>query len=107
MSELKITKERVLTAAEKCEDAKEVLQELFPDVFKGQWKDITEEIEWKIVKDNATSVSKKNMHHLVGFHTDDDLVVYVSAGSMFLLDGKRYKINTDRWNNFCILKKMY
>ena len=33
MTELKIKKERVLAAAEKCPDAKEVLTELFPDVF--------------------------------------------------------------------------
>ena len=34
MAELKVTSERVLSAAEKCADAKKVLQELFPEVFK-------------------------------------------------------------------------
>ena len=38
MSELKITKERVLEAAESCGDAKEVLKKLFPEVFKEKSK---------------------------------------------------------------------
>lgn len=41
--ELKITKERVLSAAGKCGTAKEVLKELFPEVFavKEEWEDVT------------------------------------------------------------------
>jgi hypothetical protein len=35
---LTITKESVLRAAEKCESAREVLKELFPDVFKDEWE---------------------------------------------------------------------
>ena len=38
MSELKITKDRVLAAAEKCPQAKETLKELFPDVFDNSVK---------------------------------------------------------------------
>ena len=34
--ELTITKERVLKAAEQCEDAKEVLETLFPEAFEGK-----------------------------------------------------------------------
>lgn len=34
MKELKITKEKVLKASETCSDAKVVLRELFPEVFK-------------------------------------------------------------------------
>lgn len=33
MDELKITKDRVLEAAEKCSDAKRILKTLFPEVF--------------------------------------------------------------------------
>lgn len=36
MSELKITKKRVQKAAESCSQAKEVLQELFPEAFEGE-----------------------------------------------------------------------
>jgi len=36
--ELKITKEAVLRAAGKCEQAKEVLKELFPDALKEEWQ---------------------------------------------------------------------
>jgi len=44
MSESKVvttTEERVKAAAEKCGDAKAVLKELFPDVFKEYWEDVT------------------------------------------------------------------
>ena len=34
MTELKITSERVLAAAKKCSEAKEVLKELFPEAFE-------------------------------------------------------------------------
>ena len=36
MNELKITKERVLEAAEKCSDAKQILKTLFPEAFVGE-----------------------------------------------------------------------
>lgn len=36
--ELKITKETVLKAASKCPTAKEVLKELFPEVFEDTWE---------------------------------------------------------------------
>jgi hypothetical protein len=39
--ELKITKERVLSAAGKCGTAKEVLKELFPEAFGDEWEDVT------------------------------------------------------------------
>jgi hypothetical protein len=38
--ELKITKERVLAAASKCTDAREVLKELFPEAFEDKWFDL-------------------------------------------------------------------
>lgn len=44
MEELKVTKERVLKASEKCETAREILKELFPDVFQKQevWHEVVE-----------------------------------------------------------------
>jgi hypothetical protein len=39
--ELKVQKERVLKAAEKCSTAKGILQELFPEVFEGETLKIT------------------------------------------------------------------
>lgn len=41
------TKEQVLKASKKCPEAKEVLEDLYPDAFKAEWKDVTEEIVWK------------------------------------------------------------
>ena len=39
MSEkLEIEKDRVLKAAEKCPQAKEILSAIFPDVFEGEWE---------------------------------------------------------------------
>ena len=42
--ELKVTEERVKAAAEKCGTAKEILKELFPEVFREsppEWEDVT------------------------------------------------------------------
>jgi hypothetical protein len=39
MEELKVTKEKVLKASKNCPQAKEVLKELFPEVFEEQFKD--------------------------------------------------------------------
>lgn len=40
-TELKITKERVLKAAEKCSTAKDTLKELFPEAFEAEPFDFT------------------------------------------------------------------
>jgi hypothetical protein len=37
MTELKITKERILEAASKCSTAKETLKTLFPEAFESKW----------------------------------------------------------------------
>ena len=37
--ELKIKKERVLAAAEKCEEAKGILKELFPEIFEKEYEE--------------------------------------------------------------------
>lgn len=40
MSEFKITKERILAAANKCGTAKATLETLFPEAFEKEWKKI-------------------------------------------------------------------
>jgi len=57
MSEVTTTKERVIKASETCPDAKGVLKELFPEVFKiedrhDEWKNITEEIRYELTNRN-------------------------------------------------------
>ena len=44
-NEVTTTKERVIKASETCPDAKGVLKELFPEVFKGDWVNISNDIE--------------------------------------------------------------
>ena len=46
--ELKITKEKVLEASEQCGEAKRVLEAMFPEVFRGEWENITDEIKWSV-----------------------------------------------------------
>ena len=45
-SNLTITKERVLKAAKKCESARVVLQELFPEVFEDEWESRGGGLSW-------------------------------------------------------------
>lgn len=74
--ELKITKEKVLAAAEKCSTAKEVLKEMFPDVFEednpfshieddGTWTDskLCGDLKW-VNKANFRVMSNDKMPHI-------------------------------------------
>jgi hypothetical protein len=45
MSELLVTKEKVLEAALKCEEAKKVLKTLFPEVFEQKWEVFIPEVK--------------------------------------------------------------
>ena len=47
MKEYKITKERLKAMAEECPEAEGILKKGFPEAFKGEERDITEEIKWK------------------------------------------------------------
>lgn len=64
MSELKITKEKVLAAAAKCSTAKETLQTLFPEAFEEEFIISKENI---VVKEYpfAISMRYKDKHDLV------------------------------------------
>lgn len=44
MLEIKITKEKVLAAAEACPEAKEVLKKIVPEAFEDEWEDITHKV---------------------------------------------------------------
>ena len=48
MKELKITKEKVLEASEKCGQAREVLKALFPEAFEEEQKIITSKVELRL-----------------------------------------------------------
>lgn len=64
--ELKITKQRVLAAAERCSDAKNVLKELFPEVFEN-WELTQEDIIGNSFR-GKTLVDPSGMHLLFWLH---------------------------------------
>ena len=75
MKELKITRERVLEASERCEQAREVLEAMFPEAFEEEWVDITKEIEWK------TSCAGSKLYYLQGYYEGKEaLYWYASEG---------------------------
>lgn len=53
-NELKVTKERVLAAAEGCSTAKDVLSKLFPEAFekKEKWEDVTRDAYLEVWRDS-------------------------------------------------------
>ncbi len=61
---LTVKKENVLRAAEKCGDAKAVLKELFPDVFKEEKK------YWE-AKDLSCTIKDNNGGLFIEIHTPD------------------------------------
>ena len=44
------SKKQILKASERCQEVKEVMQDLFPQAFEEEWVDITEDIKWKVYK---------------------------------------------------------
>jgi len=56
MTELKVTKEKVLIAAEKCPSAKEVLKELFPEVFVKKFK------QWDLILREEGNCRLENLY---------------------------------------------
>jgi hypothetical protein len=91
MNELKVEKERVLSAAAKCSTAKGILQELFPDVFKSiDFRDI------KTYQDavNAMPVSKED----VIYNNDPDYVVALKQLRHIIkvVNGSSFKVD---WTN--------
>ena len=73
------TKEQILQASESCPDAKDVLQELFPEVFKEErkkekefWGDITQSVE--------VVVSKMFKGYYLRFMHDGRQIAYSGLG---------------------------
>lgn len=64
--ELKITKERVLAAADSCGTAKEVLRKLFPEVFGDKWADITKDCYIEVSGDEIFIKDKMWYYFAIG-----------------------------------------
>jgi len=90
-TELKITKERVLSAVEKCPTVKETLKELFPEVFEKQYKDYdllfykdTRGINYiRIIKGNKIY----NLDNDIVGELSKNIPNYTHVGNLFEYDG--------------------
>ena len=83
MEELKVTKEKVLAAAEKCPTAKEVLEELFPEAFEDDKYPV-----------KISIVGKK------GYPTDNSYSFKIATGEPANLFGKSVWIISEPYNLF-------
>jgi len=103
--ELKIKKERVLKVAESCEQAKEVLVGLFPEIFDEdeEWEDITHYLKWE-----ALSIGSKGA--FIEGHDKSGPVVFIDLSRICLRfydlgdRARDYKIEENR-EYFKILKR--
>jgi mRNA-degrading endonuclease HigB of HigAB toxin-antitoxin module len=88
MNELKITKEKVIDAANKCSSAKEVLKTLFPEVFKTEFdknkiyavKDCYNTIhKLHCIKDNWAFISLDNSCNISyrDFNLPEELIKHI------------------------------
>ena len=91
MEELTIKKERVLKAAEGCDDAREVLETLFPEAFEKPGFDLTKlAINERARMDQYENIFRNPRPAASGFH--QGLCISVSAegkykDKAFVLDG--------------------
>ena len=96
MKEFKVTKERILDACRTCEDARDVLEAMFPEAFRDAWENITEEIEWK--------ADGSGKYYLVGLY-EGKQVAYWYASEGIKDEGRAgFKLEIDS-NVFRILKR--
>lgn len=90
MNELKITKEKVLEAAEKCSEAKKVLEALFPEAF-----------------DDGV-VLKQQGYDIADVKTNN-IVMYIRGGgeyahkALFLNDVYNWEIKRDSSDDLCLI----
>ena len=42
------SKEQILSASKRCPQAKNALEELFPEAFECEWKDVTKKLTWEL-----------------------------------------------------------
>ena len=107
MSEtLMVEKDKVLAAAEKCGDAKDVLMILFPDIFKPQTRDITGEINFRAERAEPAGWYLQMFHlgNLIGnFWTGD--APFFGSFDTSEMDGLEYRIEK-KGNYFRIFKRV-
>ena len=84
MKELKITKEKVLEASKQCEQAREVLEAMFPEAFEGKWDNVTSQIKWEVVNSGLTD------YYLVGLY-EGTQVAYFYASEGIKDEKKKWK----------------
>jgi len=106
--ELKIRKDRVLLAAKECEEAAEVLETLFPEVFEEEEEglDITEECKFIPEKDLAVGSCYLNIRY-----ADEDIGLVGYDGVMVFDDKyeviRREEAREDFYvGEFKIIKKL-
>ena len=73
-----------------CEDVKRVLKNMYPDVFKEKWVDITDEIRW-LVTDNTYGdgwwlCGKHNGEHIIHAHPDGMYIQSHFQGKYRIID---------------------
>ena len=104
-NEVTTTKERVIKASESYPDAKTVLEELFPEVFKEEWHDISKELQFEFI-------SQDRLHFLKIYHGDSRKAeigaIYPNTGvcskGIYLYNDDLYKLECNN-DAFRILKK--
>ena len=47
MSEYELTKEKILAMSKECPELETAFKKAYPDAFKEEWRDITDEVEWR------------------------------------------------------------
>lgn len=105
MSQLTITKERVLAAAAKCSTAKATLQTLFPEVFaEGGFNT-------KALAADGVNLFTLEQIKAAGFRTQSLIQVRVGAeyaNKSFFLDNVYYdwKLVTDKEGSLCLVPSL-
>lgn len=72
---LEITKNKILAMAKKCPEAKEVLEEGFPEAFEGEEKDITKELRVELD-------SNFDGNAFVRLYYGDTVIAYTGSNAM-------------------------
>lgn len=106
---LEITKEKVLKASEKCPNAKVVLKELFPDVFKEGWIDVTENLHFRPYQASSfywIGIYQEGTSLQIGWLDNAGANICTHAKENYKIEAQKTK-GTNSWDNyFRILKKI-
>lgn len=89
MSELKIDSERVLEASKSCPQAKEILQKIFPEVFKLKKKEYVpiDELSAGICRHEAMD-SGSDCFHFELIHEHNRVIGYFNANGYQMADSR-------------------